>query len=58
MTVDQFFVQKYPVLIMVETKFKKNGDDAMRMRKMLQILCKVCKLALLILLIFGPTNAW
>ena len=48
-------------------KMQKNKDSNMknacnetakRIRKMLQILCKVCKRTGWILLIFGPTSAW
>ena len=34
------------------------NETSMRIRKMLQILCKVCKRAGWILLIVGPTSAW
>jgi hypothetical protein len=31
---------------------------AMKIKRFLLVLCKACKLALLILLILGHTNAW
>lgn len=37
---------------------QKSCEKNMRIQKMFHALCKVCKLALLILLILGPTNAW
>ena len=37
---------------------QKMEEIAMRIRKKLRVLYKACKLALLILLILGPTNAW
>jgi len=48
------------------TKRLNNGSNqsqkleaiAMKTKKLLLVLCKACKLALLILLILGPTNAW
>ncbi len=37
---------------------QKSGEKTMRIQKMFHVLCKACKLALLILLILGHTNAW
>lgn len=37
---------------------QKMEEIAMRIRKILRVLYKACKLAWLILLILGPTSAW
>ena len=39
-------------------KSQKSGEKTMRIQKMFHVLCKAGKLALLILLILGHTNAW
>jgi len=39
-------------------KSQKLKERTMKIKRFLHVLCKACKLALLILLILGPTNAW
>ena len=57
--VNSAFCKKCPVLLSTEQKFYMEiSKMELNMIKILQVLCKACRLAWLILLILGPTNAW
>lgn len=59
LTIESASCVKIPRIIQAEALINKNGKNKdSNMKNACQIFCKVCKLALLILLIFGPTNAW